>query len=127
MVAFSQKELATVLVRLGALSSAAEVLTRLEMWEELAMCYQSVGRKAKAREIVQQQLDREPTPSLLCLMGDIMQVGEERERHVIGVCMHLCRMQSTTDRPGKSPLPPAPGRRGHWGSGTCVERNMLRA
>lgn len=61
-------------MQLGALSSAAEVLTRLEMWEELAVCYQGVGRKAKAKEIVQEQLQKEPTPSLLCLMGDIVQV-----------------------------------------------------
>lgn len=69
-----QRELASVLVKLGCLSSAVEVLTRLQMWEELAMCYQAVGRKAKARELVQQQLDASPTPSLLCLMGDITQV-----------------------------------------------------
>ena len=44
------------------------------MWEELAVCYQGVGRKAKAMEIVQEQLDKKLSPSLLCLMGDITQV-----------------------------------------------------
>ena len=63
-----------MLVQLGCLSSAAEVLSRLEMWEELAACYQAVGRKAKAKELVQQQLEKRPTPSLLCLLGDILQV-----------------------------------------------------
>ena len=69
-----QRELADVLVRMGCLSSAVEVLSRLEMWEELALCYQGVGRKAKAIELVQGLLDKQPTPGLLCLMGDITEV-----------------------------------------------------
>ena len=69
-----QKELANALVKLGCLNSAVEVLTQLQMWEELATCYLGVGRKAKAKEVVQQELDRGPTPALLCLMGDITQV-----------------------------------------------------
>lgn len=72
-----------MLVKLGCLNSAVEVLTRLQMWEELATCYQAVGRKAKAKEIVQQQLDSGPTPSLLCLMGDITQV---RSLHACNTC-----------------------------------------
>lgn len=70
-----------------------EVLSQLEMWEELANCYQAVGRMAKAKELVQEQLDREPTPSLLCLMGDLTQVrskgmgGEVTERWRIYLCL----------------------------------------
>lgn len=72
-----QRELADVLVRMGCLSNAVEVLSRLEMWEELALCYQGVGRKAKAIELVQGLLDKQSTPGLLCLMGDITQVRVE--------------------------------------------------
>ena len=71
---FSQKELAAMLVKMGCLNSAVEVLTRLEMWEDLALCYEGVGRKAKAVELVRDLLAKERTPSLLCLMGDITQV-----------------------------------------------------
>lgn len=63
-----------MLVGLGCMGSAVEVLSRLELWEDLAVCYQAIGRKAKAKEVVQQRLDLHPTPSLLCLMGDIAQV-----------------------------------------------------
>lgn len=70
-----QKELAGVLVKLGCLSSAVDLLSRLQMWEELALCYQAVGRRAQAKAVVQEQLDAEPTPTLLCLMGDITQVS----------------------------------------------------
>lgn len=70
-----QKELALVLVGLSCWASAVEVLSVLELWEDLAVCYQASGRKAKAKELVQQQLDTCPTPALLCLMGDITQVG----------------------------------------------------
>lgn len=74
LLCISQKELAAVLVRMGCLSSAVEVLSRLEMWEELAICYDGVGRKAKAVELLEDLLAKERTPSLLCLMGDITQV-----------------------------------------------------
>ena len=71
-----QKELAGVLVRMGCLNSAVEVLSKLQLWEELALCYYGVGRKAKAIELVQQLLAKQRTPPLLCLMGDITQVCE---------------------------------------------------
>ena len=63
-----------MLVSMGCLDSAIEVLSHLELWEELALCYLANGRKAKAKEIVQRQLDVHKTPSLLCLMGDITHV-----------------------------------------------------
>lgn len=68
-----------MLVRLGCLKSAVEVLSQLELWEELAAAYQAIGQKGKAKELVQGLLDTEPTPTLLCLMGDITQVQMWRE------------------------------------------------
>ncbi len=69
-----------VLVGLGCLNAALEVLTQLELWEELAKCYQAVGRKAKAKEIVEERIDIEATPSLWCLLGDLTQVGIHLDR-----------------------------------------------
>ena len=66
-------------MKMGCLSSAVEVLTRLQMWEELAVCYHRVGRKAKAIEVVREQLTVRATPPLLCLLGDITQV-----------CVYVC-------------------------------------
>ena len=64
-----------MLMSLGCHGSAIEILTRLQIWEELALCYLALGRKAKASEVIQEQLDKRPTPTLLCVMGDITQVG----------------------------------------------------
>jgi hypothetical protein len=95
------------MVRMGCLNSAVEVLTRLEMWEELALCFDGVGRKAKAVELVTEQLTKERTPSLLCLMGDITQVrvGQERTPSL------LCLMGDFSGS-GAYPFPPVSG--GHY-------------
>ncbi len=59
---------------LGCYSSAVEIFERLELWEELALCYIATDRRAKAKHLIQKQLDTHATPTLLCLMGDITQV-----------------------------------------------------
>ena len=74
MSLLSQRELANALVFLGCLSSALELYERLEMWEELAECLQSVGRTGRAEEVLRQQIAVNATPTLWCLLGDVTKV-----------------------------------------------------
>jgi len=77
---------------LGCYGSAVEILQRLELWEELALCYLATDRKAKAKSLVQQQLEVQATPSLLCLMGDITQVsGDGRSLTLPSVSILKCK------------------------------------
>lgn len=70
----SQKELAAVLVSLGVVQGAVEVYQRLELWEEVATCYQAAGRRGRAEEVVRERLREHETPTLWCILGDVTQV-----------------------------------------------------
>ena len=46
------------------------------MWEEVITCYQQVGRQAQAERIVRERMKVEgESVKLLCLLGDVTQVG----------------------------------------------------
>lgn len=55
---------------MGSTKSALEVFLRLEMWDEVIVCYNQLELRHKAAEIIQQQLDKTSTPRLWCLLGD---------------------------------------------------------
>ena len=43
------------------------------MWEEVAECSSAVGRGGRVREVVRERMERgEATPTLLCVLGDVM-------------------------------------------------------
>ena len=64
-----------MLVSLGLLKEALEVYQRLELWEEIIVCYQAVGRGGKAEEIIRHQLSLKETPIMWCLLGDVTKVS----------------------------------------------------
>ena len=66
---------------LGAAQGALEIYERLEMWEEVAICYQAAGRRGKAEEVIREQLQIQQTPLMLCLLGDVTQVT-----HLQAIC-----------------------------------------
>ena len=70
-----QKDLASAMFGLGAVGGALEIYQRLEMWEEVAVCYQAAGRRGKAEEVIREQLKVHRTPAMLCLLGDVTQVS----------------------------------------------------
>lgn len=51
-----EAELASRWVSLGGLRTALEIYERLEMWAEAALCWATVDREDKAREIIRRQL-----------------------------------------------------------------------
>ncbi|XP_033610346.1 tetratricopeptide repeat protein 27 [Cryptotermes secundus] len=65
-----ETELANLLLSIGVVKSALDIFLRLQLWEEVIMCYNLLQLRHKAAEIIQQQLDKEETVKLWCLLGD---------------------------------------------------------
>ncbi|XP_046384414.1 tetratricopeptide repeat protein 27 [Ischnura elegans] len=65
-----EADLAQLFLSLGAVNSALDIFLRLQLWEEVIVCYTILELKHKAIEIIEQQLAVKETPKLWCLLGD---------------------------------------------------------
>nr|XP_022328750.1 tetratricopeptide repeat protein 27-like isoform X1 [Crassostrea virginica] len=66
-----ERQLAELLLSIGAIGSAVEVFERLRLWEDVITCYKRLGKMEKAESIIREQLAVQETPNLWCFLGDV--------------------------------------------------------
>ncbi|XP_076685690.1 tetratricopeptide repeat protein 27-like [Andrena cerasifolii] len=64
---------AHLMLGLGLVKGALDVFLKLQLWEEVITCYNLLELKHKAAEIIRQEISKEPTVHLWCLLGDATQ------------------------------------------------------
>ncbi|XP_062549975.1 tetratricopeptide repeat protein 27 isoform X2 [Armigeres subalbatus] len=63
-------KLGDLMVSLGMIKSALDLYLELHHWEDVISCYNHLELRHKAAEIIQQEIDKKPTVTLYCLLGD---------------------------------------------------------
>jgi tetratricopeptide (TPR) repeat protein len=56
---------------LGIVTTAAEIFTEIEYWDEVVECYKRAGKDSKAIEIVKERIAIEETPRMWMTLGDL--------------------------------------------------------
>lgn len=60
---------ADIMLNLGLMKSCLDVYLKLQLWEEVIVCYTLLNLRHKAAEIIRDQLEKNPTVKLWCLLG----------------------------------------------------------
>ncbi|CAH3167549.1 unnamed protein product [Porites lobata] len=67
-----QRDLANLLFQMGVVKGALEIFERINSWEDVVTCYQSLGWYAKAENLLREQLKINESALLWCLLGDTL-------------------------------------------------------
>lgn len=74
-------KLAEKFMSIGVLKSALEVYERLQMWDQVALCYSAVGQDEKAKEILFDHLEKKPKDARSwTILGEITQEPQYLEK-----------------------------------------------
>ncbi|OXU30979.1 hypothetical protein TSAR_009744 [Trichomalopsis sarcophagae] len=65
-----KQRFATVMLNLGMVKAALELFLKLNLWEDVIICYTILELKHKAAEVIKQELAKKPSVKLWCLLGD---------------------------------------------------------
>lgn len=65
-----QLQLVDLLRSLGMTKTALDICLQIHAWEQVIECYTSLELRHKAAEIIRQELEKNPTTLLYCLLGD---------------------------------------------------------
>ncbi|EDW19070.1 tetratricopeptide repeat protein 27 [Drosophila mojavensis] len=65
-----QLQLVDLLRSLGMTKTALDVCLQIQAWQQVIECYTSLELRHKAAEIIRQELEKQPTVLLYCLLGD---------------------------------------------------------
>ncbi|KAG5332334.1 TTC27 protein, partial [Acromyrmex heyeri] len=65
-----EEKWANLMFSFGDVKTALEVFIKLELWEDVIVCYNVLNLKHKAVEIIEQEISKKPTVKLWCLLGD---------------------------------------------------------
>ncbi|OQV15910.1 Tetratricopeptide repeat protein 27 [Hypsibius exemplaris] len=66
-----EEALGFLLLQNGITNEAINIFTSLELWEDVIECYQRVGQKVKAEDLIMKELAKEETAVMWCRLGDI--------------------------------------------------------
>lgn len=65
-----QLQLVDLLRSLGMTKTALDICLQIHAWQQVIECYTSLELRHKAAEIIRQELEKQPTALLYCLLGD---------------------------------------------------------
>ncbi|XP_032596913.1 tetratricopeptide repeat protein 27 isoform X2 [Drosophila grimshawi] len=65
-----QLQLVDLLRSLGMTKTALDICLQIHAWQQVIECYTSLELRHKAAEIIRQELEKQPTVLLYCLLGD---------------------------------------------------------
>lgn len=75
-----KRSLGDISFDLALFKNALEIYTQIEYWEGIIKCYNMLGQTNKAEKILRQELEKEETPYLYCLLGDATDNIEHYEK-----------------------------------------------
>ncbi len=67
---------------LGIVTTAAEIFTEIEYWDEVVECYKRAGKDSKATEIVKERIAIDETPRMWMALGDLTEDPTHYEKAI---------------------------------------------